>query len=166
MKGKKAREMPRISDWLVIQRPEETTLVIKSKSPLKHLESEIVTSHQKLRDYLNHCEVSPAGNYFARYHSFSKKEVDFEVGFPTANQLAGKEVIIASKKQGGLYLTCIHQGPRKTIPSVYREMADWLKAHHLKTTGESEEIYLNEKTQEALLLTQILIPILEDVNGE
>lgn len=158
--------MPRISDWLVIQRPEETTLVIKSKRPLKHLESEIVKSHQELRDYLSHCDVSPAGNTFALYHSFSKKEVDFEVGFPTFKQLAGKEEMVASKKLGGLYLTCIHQGPRKTIPSVYREMDDWLKEYHFKTTGESEEIYLNEKIQEALLLTQILIPILEDVYGE
>ena len=74
--------------------------------------------------------------------------------------------IIPVTKKAGLYLTCIHQGRRQTIPTVYREMDAWLQDHHFSTTGESEEIYLNRDVQEALLVTQILIPILEDVNGE
>lgn len=37
MKRKQAREMPRISDWLVMQRPEEIGVAIRSQVPLKDL---------------------------------------------------------------------------------------------------------------------------------
>lgn len=158
--------MPRISDWFVMHRPEEICLVIRSKVPLKDLENEIAESWEKLTAYFNHSDTRPAGNYFVTYHSFSKKEVDLVAGFPIAYRVTGREEIILSKKVSGLYLTCLHQGARQTIPTVYREMDEWLKDHHFSTTGESEEIYLNENVQEALLVTQILIPILEDVHGE
>lgn len=158
--------MPRISDWLVMQRPEERGVAIRSQVPLKDLENKITESRDKLEAYLRHIGIRPAGNFFVTYHSFSKKAVDLEAGFLTASKAAGREEIMPVTKRAGLYLTCIHQGARQTIPAVYREMDAWLQDQHFSTTGESEEIYLNENVQDALLVTQILIPILEDVNGE
>lgn len=158
--------MPRISDWLVIERPQIACLVVRSSIPIKELKSEMAETREKLIAYFNHISAHPAGDFFVTYHSFSKKEVDMEAGYPTFERMAGEEEIITSEKAAGLYLSCVHQGPHQKIPQVYREMDEWLKANRFETTGESEEIYLNEEVQEELLLTQILIPILEDVNGE
>ncbi|MGP6146613.1 GyrI-like domain-containing protein [Jeotgalibaca sp. A122] len=158
--------MPRISDWLVIERPQIASLVVRSTVPLKELKSEMAEAREKLIAYFNLIDAHPAGDFFVTYHSFSKKDVDMEAGYPTFERMAGEEEITTSEKVAGLYLSCIHQGPHNKIPHVYREMDEWLKENHFETTGESEEIYLNEGVQEELLLTQILIPILEDVNGE
>lgn len=158
--------MPRISDWQVMQRPEIPTLAVRMDVPLKDLKSEMAEAYEKLVAYFQLIDADPSGHFFVTYHSFSKKAVDMEAGFPTAEKQGGEEEIIPSMKAAGLYLSCLHQGPYNTIPRVYKEMDEWLKENHFETTGESEEIYLNVGVQEELLLTQILIPILEDVDGE
>lgn len=157
--------MPRISEWLIIKRPATPTLVVRSRVPLKELEVEMAEAREKVMAYLSLLDTYPAGDFFVHYYSFSKKAVDMEAGFPTSKKMAGEEEIVTSEKKAGLYLSCFHLGAHNTIPSVYQEIDLWLKENHFETTGESEEIYLNEGINPESLLTQIIIPILEDVNG-
>ncbi|AQS52484.1 hypothetical protein BW727_100074 [Jeotgalibaca dankookensis] len=158
--------MPRISDWQIVKRPSVPSLSITSTVALKDLNKEIRNQKEKLSQYLNAQHIYPADHFYVRYHSFSKTSVDLEAGFPLFQAVEGQALIESKEKEAGLYLTCLFQGPHKKIPPVYREMEDWLVENHYQTNGQSEEIYLNEKVLDELLVTQILIPISEVVNGK
>lgn len=158
--------MSRISEFQIVKRPSTPSLSITSTVALKDLNREIISQKEKLSHYLNAHHIYPADYFYVRYHSFSKTSVDLEAGFPLFQVIEGDTLIESKEKEAGLYLTCLFQGPHKKIPSVYREMDQWLLENHYQTNGQSEEIYLNEKVLDELLVTQILIPISEVVNGK
>lgn len=153
--------MGRISNWQLIKRETQPSLTVRSTVLLKDLQNEMDEARNKVFAYLKLIDEYPAGAFYAVYYSFSKKEVDLEAGFPVYRKMGGEEEIQPAEKSAGLFLSCYHQGPYRKIPSVYKEMDQWLEEHSFETSGISEENYLNENVDENFFLTQILIPVQE-----
>lgn len=152
--------MGRISDFRIIKRSAMPALSVRSQVALKELAAEMEESRNKLEAYLEHMDEFPAGPFYVIYHSFSRKEVDMEAGYPLSVEMEGEEEVEPAESPAGLYLTCVYRGAAKEIPKVYKEMDAWLEEHHYETSGVSEELYLNTgEAPEEEQVTQILIPI-------
>ena len=151
--------MSRISAMQVIERSDQAAISIQIKVPLKEMQEAIDESREKLMNFLQEMAAFPAGSFYVTYYSFSKEAVECEAGFPLYKEITGENQIKASRKRGGLYLTCYHQGAYRKIPSIYREMDTWLLHHHFETSGVTEEIYLNHDVEDSQRLTQVLISI-------
>lgn len=152
--------MGRISDFRIIKRSALPALSVRSQVALKDLAAEMEEARNKLDAYLELMDEFPAGPFYVIYHSFSRKEVDMEAGYPVSLEIEGEEEIEPAELPAGLHLVCVHRGAAKEIPRVYKEMDAWLEEHHFETSGISEEIYLNTgEAPEEEQITQILIPI-------
>lgn len=154
--------MGRISDFQIIKRGTMPALCVKSQPPLKNLIAEIQEARDKLEAYLQLIDEYPAGPFYVHYHSFSKKRVDMEVGFPVYQEIAGEEEVEPAEVRAGTFLSALYLGPHKDIPELYQEMDQWLVQHHYETTGASEEVYLNEISdwiRKEQLVTLVMIPI-------
>ena len=94
--------------------------------------------------------------------SFTKQNVEIEVGYPIAKMLPPQDDICMSIIPAGKRISCLNIGPYNEIPKIYQEMDQWLAVHDFETNGISYETYYNGggfTPQE--YLTKIELPIQE-----
>lgn len=152
-------KMVQISQWQLIERHSQPTVVIKETIALNQLIPNLNKHKAELLAYLTSQKSYPAGDFFVYYHQFGKEGVTYEAGFPLAVPLNGKGSIKPSQKVAGLYLSCYHKGPYKKMPKLYKEAEIWLADNHFVKAQQSEEIYLNDHEDEDQLIAQLLIAV-------
>lgn len=152
-------KMVQISQWQLIERHSQPTVVIKETVALNQLIPNLNKHKVELLTYLTSQNSYPAGDFFVYYHQFGKEGVTYEAGFPLAVPLNGTGSIEPSQKVAGLYLSCYDKGPYQKIPKLYKETEKWLADHGFVKYDQSEEIYLNDHEDEDQLLTQLLIAV-------
>ncbi len=96
---------------------------------------------------------------YARYHSFTKEEVDIEVGFEVDApvDLHGIEM---STLSAGREAVLIHHGPYKDIPKTFALLEAWV-GENAEQRGAPREVYLSnpDKVPMADRVTEIVFPI-------
>jgi len=85
----------------------------------------------------------------------------FQVGMPTASELAGEGTLVSRVHSKRRYARTIYRGPYKGVGRTYKSMILWLKAQGLEADGESIESYLNspQEVKQQELKTEIMIPL-------
>lgn len=94
-----------------------------------------------LKDYLRRRGLQPSGPPFARYHTFSESETDFELGVPVAEPVAGEGGIAAGELPGGWVITTWHIGPHDKLGDAYARIDAWLQAQGRAPDGPPWEAY-------------------------
>lgn len=152
--------MGRISDFHIVKRGSMPALSVRSQVPLKELSAEMAEARNKLDAYIELIDEFPAGPFFVIYHSFSKKEVDMESGYPIHVDTEGEEEVKPTELMNGVFLSGLYRGAYKEIPKMYKEMDAWMEEHSFESSGISEEVYWNiGEVSDEELITQVLIPI-------
>lgn len=94
-----------------------------------------------LKDYLRRRGLQPSGPPFARYHTFSESETDFELGVPIAVPDAGEGVIAAGELPGGWVATTWHIGPHDKLGDAYARLGAWVQEQGRAPDGPPWEVY-------------------------
>lgn len=154
--------MGRISDITLTNQAEQRIISIKTETTLKNMQTKIEDCREKILTYLNLLEELPAGPCLTIYYSFTKQNVEIEVGYPIAKMLPPQDDIRMSIIPAGKRISCLNIGPHNEIPKIYQEMDQWLAVHDFETNGISYETYYNgEGYTPQEYLTKIELPIQE-----
>lgn len=86
----------------------------------------------------------PSGAPFAGYFNMDMQNLDVEIGFPVANQLAGQGEIQSGNIPGGEAATAMHTGPYNTIEPAYNALPTFIQEKGYETTGVAYEFYLHD----------------------
>ena len=153
--------MPRISNIEMLQRNEQPTVSIRTRTQVTKLPMLIGESYSKMSAYLNETGQILADVPFVAYHNLDMNDLDVEIGFPLSNSLPGKDDIKAGCIPAGKFVFCMYRGSYGESEPTYNEIAQWIEEHGLKTTGISYEHYYNgPEFPESEALTMIAIPII------
>ncbi|MCW8888016.1 MAG: GyrI-like domain-containing protein [Gammaproteobacteria bacterium] len=106
-------------------------------------------------------EAESKMGFFSQLLRVFSKKWHFQVGMPTASELAGEGDLISRTFGRRRYVKSLHLGPYKDVGKSYDAMILWLKEQGEVAEGESIEIYLNspQDVKQSELETELLIPL-------
>jgi len=152
--------MPRISNVEVLQKNEQPTLSIRTKTQVEKLPVLIGESYGKMSAYLKELGEFLEDVPFVAYHNMDMQNLDVEIGFPVAKALPGKGEIKSGVIPAGKIVFCMYRGAYSEMEPVYGEMSKWIEDNGHKAVGTAYEHYYNGPGfPESEMLTMIVMPI-------
>lgn len=153
--------MPRMTNIELLDRPEQPTLFIRTRTPVQALPQLIGGSYGQLAAYLQHLGATLADVPYVAYHNMDMQDLDVEMGFPMARPWPGAGEIVSGSIPAGKAAFCIYRGPYNQMEPVYAEMAAWIAGHGFEPSWASYEQYYNDTPAfpEDDLLTMIVMPV-------
>jgi effector-binding domain-containing protein len=114
-----------------------------------------------IAQYLGELGACPAGPPFVAYYNEDMQDLDIEIGFPVAQELAARGDIQPGEIPGGKVATCLYTGPYSGIALAYEALSQWMNQNSYQPTGVAYEIYLSDpdETPPEELQTQIAFPL-------
>lgn len=162
----------------IIEKAFGPVIEIEERVPIWKMAATFGRDFAEISDYIDRQGSSINGMPYARYldidwerenrmGAFSQffrmltQKWHFQVGMPTASELAGEGALVSRQMLNRRYARTIYRGPYKGVGKTYKELTAWLKAQGLEASGESIEIYLNspQEVAESELETEIMIPL-------
>ena len=142
-------------------RPAQPTLAIRTRAAVQDLPRVLGPAWGAIMQYAGSLGVLPSGAPFVAYHNMDMQDLDIEIGFPFAQELAGQGNIQAGAIPGGKVATCMHIGPYDQVGRAYDALQKWLEANSYLPVGVAYEFYLNDPqtTPPSELLTQVVFPL-------
>ena len=159
--------MPRISDFALLERPEQYALAITHNlNSAEQLPSLIGGGYQQLAAYLEELGELLTDNPYVAYRpkggsGFSMENgFSAEIGFTVIRPFPAKgeilPLVIPARKEA----SCMYLGPYLDMAPVYGEMMGWMAAKNLRGSGAVYEFYYNgPDTQPEHYLTKIVMPL-------
>lgn len=143
------------------EREAQHVLSIRKITSLDNLPNEIGGAYGGIIEYLNELGEHPADAPFTAYYNLDMENLDVEMGFPVAKQLAGRNEINAGEIPAGKYAECTYKGSYQEMGQVYEAMNRWIGEKGFEATGIAYEIYYNSpgEVPESELLTKIMFPL-------
>jgi len=152
--------MPRISNVEVLQKNEQPTLSIRTKTQVEKLPILIGESYGKMSAYLKELGEFLEDVPFVAYHNMDMQNLDVEIGFPVTKALPGKGEIKSGVIPAGKIVFCMYRGAYSEMEPIYNEMSKWIEDNGLKAVGTAYEHYYNGPGfPESEMLTMIVMPI-------
>ena len=145
----------------LLDRSAQPTLAIRTRAAVQNLPQVLGPAWGAIMQYAGSLGVLPSGAPFVAYHNMDMQDLDIEIGFPFAQELAGQGNIQAGAIPGGKAATCMHIGPYDQVGRAYDALQKWLEANSYLPAGVAYEFYLNDPqtTPPAELQTQVLFPL-------
>ncbi len=145
----------------VSEKPAQPTLSIRTRTKLADLPQVIGQAYGAIFEYLNEIKETPAGAPFTAYYNLDMEDLDVEMGFPVAKQLAGKDSIKPGAIPAGKQLAYLYKGSYQGMAPVYEAMAQWMQENGYTPVGTAYEFYFNTPGEipESELLTRIMFPL-------
>ena len=114
---------------------------------------------QQLRDELVAAGAEVLSAPYARYYSFTKDEIDIEVGFQVAAALELDGVAMSSLS-AGREAVATHHGAYKDIPKTFTALEEWVAAN-AQDRDAPREVYLSNPDEVPMAdrITEIIYPI-------
>jgi effector-binding domain-containing protein len=142
------------------QRDEQHYVGIRTKAALPELPTVIPQLHSEAYAWLDKQGIAPAGPPFIRYYIIDmERQLDIELGWPTASALSGDGRIQAGVLPAGRYATLIYIGPYDNLVAVTAGLLAWAEANGVawqtSTAGNDEvwgarvEFYLKDPGNES-----------------
>ncbi len=152
--------MPRISNIEILQKREQPTLYIRTRTKVENLPALIGESYGKMAAYLQEIGAYLSEVPYVAYHNMDMQNLDVEIGFPVASQLPGKGEIQSGSIPAGKIVFCMYRGPYSEMAPVYDEMAQWITKNNFTPAGTAYEHYYNgPEFSESELLTLVAMPL-------
>jgi effector-binding domain-containing protein len=145
----------------LLERPAQPVLSIRTRAAVQDLPRVLGQSYGAIAQYLGQLQLSPAGAPFVAYYNQNMQDLELEIGFPVAGQIAGQGEIQPGQIPGGKLLACLHIGPYDQCAGAYEALRQWLAENQREATGVAYEVYLNDPltTAPEALQTQIIFPL-------
>lgn len=145
------------------QQGDQPVLSIRTRTPFSALPQTLGTVYGRVMQVMGEIGIGPAGAPFVAYYNQDMQDLDVEIGFPVAGQVAGKEDVQFNRIPGGKMATCLYTGPYAQIEAAYNQFMPWVEEQGLQLTPHMYEFYLNDpaSTPEAELQTLIVWPVKE-----
>ena len=139
----------------------QPTLAIRTRTAIQNLPQVVGQAYGAIIQYAGSLGVQPCGAPFVAYYNMNMQDLDIEIGFPFAQELAGQGNIQAGAIPGGKAVTCVHIGPYDQVGGAYEALQKWVGANSDIPTGVAYEFYLNDPqtTPPAELQTQVVFPL-------
>ena len=151
--------MPRISNFEILQKREQPTLFIRTKTKAENLPSLIGESYGKMEAYLKEIGEYMSEVPYVAYYNMDMQNLDVEIGFPVDKPLSGTEEIKAGSIPAGKVAFCMYRGAYSEIEATYDEMAKWMRNSNYNPVGTVYEHYYNGPGfPESEMLTMIIMP--------
>lgn len=152
--------MPRISNIEILQKNEQFTLSIRTKTQVETLPMLIGECYGKMSAYLEELGEYLEDVPFVAYHNLDMQNLDVEMGFPVSKALPGKDEIKSGVIPAGKIVFCMFRGAYSEVEPTYNEMYKWIEDNGFKATGTAYEHYYNGPGfPESEMLTMIVMPI-------
>lgn len=152
---------------IIDQRP-QPTLGVHAHVGIQALPGLIGSALGQVAEYLALHGEHPAGPAFVAYRNQDMSDLDVEVGFPVAHEIAAQGAIEAGVLPGGRQATCLYTGPYNGIGQAYTALSEWMSQHDCRPAGPAYEFYLNDpqQTRPEGLQTRVVFPLADAVRGE
>jgi len=156
-----AMGMPRVTNFEILRKNEQTTLSIRTRTSIQNLPALIGKSYEKMATYLREIDEYLADIPYVGYFNMDMQNLEVEIGFPVSKTLPEKGDIKAGVIPASKVVFCIYRGAYSDITSTYDEMAKWIAEKGVKPTGVAYEYYFNSPMDfsETELLTMLVMPI-------
>lgn len=143
------------------EQPVQPVLSIRTRTPVGNLPQEIGKAYGKIIQCLDQIGEKPADFPFVAYYNMDMEDLEVEMGFPVAKNLAGKGEIKSGEIPAGKMVSCIYKGPYKEMEPVYNAMTQWINENGYEPTGIAYEFYYNSPLEvpESELLTKVVFPL-------
>jgi len=148
-------------DCQLIELQVQPTLAVRTRTAVQHLPEAHERAFGAIMQRLGEQREQPAGPPYAAYFNMDMQDLDVELGFPVARELAGKGEVQPSKMPTGKAASCVHTGPYGEIESAYVALLQWMQQNGHQPSGVAYEVYLNdpEQTPPEQLQTRIIFPL-------
>jgi effector-binding domain-containing protein len=145
----------------LLDRPAQLTLAIRTRTPVQNLPQVVGQAYGAIMQYAGSLGIQPCGAPFVAYHNMDMDDLDMEIGFPFAQELAGHGNIQAGEIPGGKAVVCMHVGPYDQLGGAYEALQKWVEANSYTPTGVAYEFYLNDPqtTPASELQTEVVFPL-------
>jgi effector-binding domain-containing protein len=145
----------------LLERSAQPALVIRTRTPVANLPQVIGQAYGAIMAHAGQLGAQPSGAPYVAYHNMDMDDLDLEIGFPFAQELAGNDPVLAGEIPGGKAVTVLHTGPYEAMVAAYEAVQTYMEANGYVPTGVVYESYLNspETTPPAGLQTQIVFPL-------
>lgn len=153
--------MARITAVTVKQEPAHYTVTIrKTIHFMKEYTSLAEKAFDEIEKYIGDCNLFPVSGPVTYFHNTDLENLDVEVGWQTAEKIAGKGEIVCSLNPGRKIVTAIDMGPYEQQDPTLEALFKWIGENKAEVTGPIIYCYLNDtKRPPAEYLTQMAIPI-------
>jgi effector-binding domain-containing protein len=135
--------MPRVSDFQVIERGEQTILSARKTIKMEELSQTIGEVYGRMAARLKEKGEHLADTPYLLYHNMDMAALDIELCFPFAAPKPSDIFFTAGIAKGGKFVTCCYRGPYKDIGDTYDEMMKWMADNGHVSTDVWHEAYLN-----------------------
>ncbi len=153
--------MPIVTQIALMERPEQNTLSIRTKTAIGELPGLIGRCYQKIGKRLNELGELLSDVPYVAYHNLDMQDLDVEIGFPVPRALSGKDDVNPGAIPGGKAVFCVYRGAYSKIEQAYAEALKWIGDNGMEPAGTFYEYYYNgPDIPESELLTRIIIPVL------
>ena len=145
----------------LLNRSAQPTLAICTRTAVQNLPQVLGQAYGAIMQYVGPLGAQPCGAPFVAYYNMDMQDLDIEIGFPFAQELAGQGEIQAGEIPGGKAATCLHIGPYDQVRGAYEALQKWFGSHRYIPTGVAYEFYLNDPqtTPPSELQTQVVFPL-------
>jgi effector-binding domain-containing protein len=152
--------MPRVSNFEILQKREQPTLFIRTKTKVENLPIIIGESYGKMSAYLQEIGEFLSEVPYVAYYNMDMQNLEVEIGFPVSKALSGKGDIKSGCIAAGKVVFCIYRGAYGEMEATYNEMAEWIADNKYEPTGIVFEHYYNGPGfPESEMLTMIVMPL-------
>ncbi len=102
-----------------------------------------------------------SGPAFVRYHAKIEGQFYLEAGFPVSEGITPNSLVDMTELPGGLAVVTEHEGPRRELGSLHREIREWIRGEELSSAGPAWDSYLNGINPEEgeVALTRVVYPV-------
>ncbi len=142
----------------IIETKAQPVLSIKTVTPVENLPQVLGKAYESIFNYIKENEENPTDAPFTAYYNMDMENLEVEVGFPVANELAGKDEIVAGQIPAGRKVVSLYYGAYKDIGQAYEAMMKWISENGFQPTGVVYEFYYNSPMEvpEEELMTRIM----------
>jgi effector-binding domain-containing protein len=139
----------------------QPVLSMRATTSVANLPHILGKAYGAIINYLNEIGEKPVEAAFAAYYNMDMENLDVEMGFPVARQIAGKGDIKAGEIPAGKRVSCLYKGPYSGVEPVYEAMMQWINENGYTPSGIAYEFYYNapDEVPENELLTKIVFPL-------
>jgi len=153
--------MPRVSNFEIMVREKQPALSVRVTTSVEKLSQVIGESYGKIEAYMKETGTFISDIPYVTYHNMDMQNLDVEMGFPVAAQLAGNDEVKPVSTPAGKFIFCMYRGPYTEIEPTYNEMMKWIEDNGFQPAGAMHEYYYNGPDfPQSEALTMILTPVL------
>ena len=115
-----------LGEPVVVERKDQPYVAIKGLVTMQDLGAVLPPLHPEVRKWLQERGTGPEGAPFFKYNVIDmERQLEVEVGWPVAEEMAGEGKVIGGVLPGGRYATVLYTGHPDGLIDATRALLEW-----------------------------------------